>query len=264
LYELGRLDEAVAAYRQQLNVKPDHESAGDNLGIVFYELGRLDEAVAAYRQQLNVKPDHESAGNNLGIVFYELGRLDEAVAAYLQQLEVKPDHEYAGNNLGLALSKLGRLDEAVAAYLQQLEVKPDDELAWNRLGITYWQQGHLELAQQAFADTLKFNPQYLLALSNDAELALVQNDKTRCLQRIDSASALIDNKTQEYVILPFLAWLAEPDNAPDAVYRALEQLDKSVKITWDFADTEPAILCLTIEQQTIARQFIAAFQSNPS
>jgi hypothetical protein len=37
-------------------------------------------------------------------------------------------------------------------------------------------------------------------------------------------------------------------------------LDNSVKIDWDFSDTEPAILRLTPEQQSVARQFIAYFQ----
>ncbi len=245
-------------------IQANYENAWFGLGIALGKLGKLDEAIAAFRQQLIVAPNHQHTRYNLGFALGKSGQLNEAVVAYLQQLEVKPDHEYAGNNLGLALSKLGRLDEAVAAYRKQLDAKPDHEHAGNGLGITYWKQGHLELAQQAFADALKFNPHHLFALSNDAELALVQNDKTRCLQRIDSASALIDNKTQQYVILPFLAWLAEPDNAPDAVYHAMEQLDKSVKFTWSSAEIEPVILRLTAEQQTIARQFIAGFQSNPS
>jgi hypothetical protein len=37
-------------------------------------------------------------------------------------------------------------------------------------------------------------------------------------------------------------------------------LDSSVKFDWNFSDTEPAILRLNPEQQTIARQFIAYFQ----
>lgn len=68
------------------------------------------------------------------------------------------------------------------------------------------------------------------------------------------------NKDQASVILPFLAWLAEPEQSTDAIYAAIQQLDPSVKITWDSSDTEPVIARLNPEKQRLARQFIAYFQ----
>jgi tetratricopeptide (TPR) repeat protein len=243
-------------------IQADHVNAWYGLGVALAWLDKLEEAVEAFQQQLTIAPNHKDAGYNLGVVLYKLGKLDEALQAFRQQLATAPNHEQAWNGLGNALRQLGKLDEEVEAYRQQLEIKPDHEHAWNNLAIAYWHQGNIEQAQQAFAHALELNPQDLFSLSNDAELALVQNDKTRCRQRINSVLALVDNKTQQYVILPFLAWLTEPENAPDAVYQALEQLDNSVKIAWNFADIEPVILRLTAEQQAVARQFIASFQRN--
>lgn len=243
-------------------IQADYENAWFGLGVALGHLDQLEEAVAAFQQQLTATPNHKNAGYNLGVVLYKLDRLDEAVAAYRQQLFTESNHKQAWNGLGFALGRLGKPSEAGAAFRQQLEIQPDHKHAWNNLGLTYWQQGNLEQAQQAFTHALDIDPQYLSALSNDAELALVQNNKTRCLQRIDSASALVDNKAQEYVVLSFLAWLAEPVTPPDAVYQALEQLDNSVKITWNFAEVEPVILRLTDEQQTVAWQFVVDFQRN--
>lgn len=217
--------------------------------------------IQAMLRLIDIQPDHERAWNALGYALRNLGKPDEAEVACRRQLEIKPDHEQAWNGLGNALRALGKLGEAEVVYRRQLEIKPNHEYAWNNLGLVCWKQGRLTQAQQTFAQALELNPQDPSALSNDAELALVQNDKNRCLQRIAAASALVNNKIQEYAILPFLAWLAEPETVTDAFYLALAELDGCVDIDWDFSDTEPAILRLTNEQQRVARQCIADLQS---
>ena len=53
---------------------------------MFYSHGKLDEAVAAYRQAIRIKPDYAEAHSNLGNALKERGNLDEAVAAYRQAI----------------------------------------------------------------------------------------------------------------------------------------------------------------------------------
>ena len=43
-------DEAIAAFRQAITLKPNYAEAYSNLGIVLYDKGQLDEAIAAYRK----------------------------------------------------------------------------------------------------------------------------------------------------------------------------------------------------------------------
>ena len=52
------------------------------LGNVAKSLGRLDEAVAAYRRAVALGPDFADAHNNLGTALQELGDLEAAEAAY--------------------------------------------------------------------------------------------------------------------------------------------------------------------------------------
>jgi hypothetical protein len=47
---LGRLEEAVASYRQALACKPDFAEAHNNLGVALQRLGRQSEALAFYRE----------------------------------------------------------------------------------------------------------------------------------------------------------------------------------------------------------------------
>ncbi|WP_294059644.1 tetratricopeptide repeat protein, partial [Thiolapillus sp.] len=70
------------------------------LGFALYKQDDLDGAINAYRQQLEINPDHEWAWNNLGVALDKQGNSDGAIDAYRQQIKVKPDHEGAWNNLG--------------------------------------------------------------------------------------------------------------------------------------------------------------------
>ncbi|MGZ5920903.1 MAG: tetratricopeptide repeat protein, partial [Rhizomicrobium sp.] len=47
-HQAGRLDEAVACYRQVLTVNPDLASAHTNLGTALCEQGKLEEAETSY------------------------------------------------------------------------------------------------------------------------------------------------------------------------------------------------------------------------
>ncbi|MGB0712310.1 MAG: tetratricopeptide repeat protein [Gammaproteobacteria bacterium] len=142
----GDLDGAIAAYRQQLAVKPDHQSAWYNLGNALSENGDLDGAIDAYRQQLAIEPDHEWAWSNLGIALSENGDLDGAIAAFRQQLAVKPDHEGAWNNLGIALKANGDLDGAMAAYRQGMRHESTRGRCHNGLAWLFYEQRR-ELAE---------------------------------------------------------------------------------------------------------------------
>jgi len=241
-------------------IQPEHEDYYYGLGIALDNSGKLDDAIAAYQKQIDIKPNHEWAWNNLGIALKQQGKLDEAIAAYRTQTDITPNHEGAWNNLGNALKQQSKLDDAIAAYRTQIDIKPNHESAWNGLGNAYCKQGQLALAQQTYAQALTHHPQQLSALSNDAELALIQQDNARCLARLQSALVLVSNKDQASVILPFLAWLAAPEQPTDKIYTAIQQLDPSVKFTWNFSDTEPVIACLSPATQGLARQFIAYFQ----
>ena len=269
LYNLGKLDEAVTAYKKHLDLNPSDTSALNKLWISLFELGKTDEADTAFQKQIEVDiKSNQQAWYYLGRYLYDLGKLDEAVTAYKKHLDLNPSDTSALNNLGNALYSLDKLDEAVAAYQKQLAINPNDKWAgknWNslyNLGNIYFNQNKLSLAQQSYAKALEIDAKDINALSNDAELALIQQDNKRCLQRIEQALALVTNKNQKYSILPFLAWLAEPTGSYQPVLNAIAQLDPSVKIDWDFSDTEPAIQRLTTAQQSIARQFIAYFQGN--
>ncbi len=53
------------------------------MGIALKDKGQLDEAIAAYRQAIALRPTFAEAYNSLGLALKDKGRIDESVAAIL-------------------------------------------------------------------------------------------------------------------------------------------------------------------------------------
>ena len=56
-HRAGRLAEAEACYRRVLAAQPSHFEAYSNLGAALRGQGKVDEAVAAYRQAIGIRPE---------------------------------------------------------------------------------------------------------------------------------------------------------------------------------------------------------------
>ena len=91
-----------------------------NLGVALMDQGKLDAAIARFRQALALKADFAPAQMNLGIALQQLGRDEDAAAAYRRAIALKPDYTLAHVNLGDLLFDEGRPEEAVASYEQAL------------------------------------------------------------------------------------------------------------------------------------------------
>ena len=63
-----------------------------NVGVALRGKGLLDEAIAACREALRLKPDYAEAHSNLGVALRNKGQLDEAIAVYRQALRIKPTY----------------------------------------------------------------------------------------------------------------------------------------------------------------------------
>ena len=67
-------------------------SARSNLGLALYEDGKNDAAVAAYREAIRLRPDYLLAHFNLGLALSAKGNLDAASAEFREAIRIKPDY----------------------------------------------------------------------------------------------------------------------------------------------------------------------------
>ena len=80
--EIGRYDEAIEAFKQAIDIKPDYVNAHHNLGIAYGKLGRHDEAIKAFKRAIHLKPDDTDTHYNLGLAYLLVGDRDLALEEY--------------------------------------------------------------------------------------------------------------------------------------------------------------------------------------
>ena len=163
---LGRLDDALAAYRCALLLSPDFAEAHNNLGHALLDLGRFDEAAESCRRAVDLKPRYAEAHDNLGSAQLALGHLDDARASYGRALEIEPEFIEAHNNMGNALLEAGRIDAALASYRRALQINPRFAEAHNNLGNGLRGLGKLDDAAASYTRALEINPHFAEAHCN--------------------------------------------------------------------------------------------------
>ena len=136
LYDLERWEDATAAFRQALDADLSHPDldAAFNLARSLHRAGRLDEAVAYYRQVVQDKPEFHDAYGALSSALLEAGRPQEALDWHRRALDRNPDEPAAHFYLSRTLLMLGQLEAAEAALRRVLELDPRSGDAYRTLG----------------------------------------------------------------------------------------------------------------------------------
>ncbi len=123
LAELGRLPEAIAAYREALKIDPADVWALNNLGNALRDSGQPREAMQAYRAAVEIDSGYIAAWHNLGRMFY-LAKGEAGVAQALQRLDtVDPRLSGVWRALALdyALTRDARVAQDAVRVLQGLD-----------------------------------------------------------------------------------------------------------------------------------------------
>lgn len=116
------------------------------LGVIYGLKGKPEEALASYKQALELDPEIVPARVSAGILLSQAGRYAEAKAELLQAVRLDSTYEKAFYNLGLVYSEEGRPDSALIMMDRALDLKPDYVLARVGLATTLYEMGELEEA----------------------------------------------------------------------------------------------------------------------
>jgi tetratricopeptide (TPR) repeat protein/capsular polysaccharide biosynthesis protein len=118
LSQQNRWEEALDCWLKIAKIAPTMVSAESfvNFGIFHFTQGRLDLAIACYRESISQKPDCKLGYLNLGVALKNQGKIPEAIATCIQLLQILPFVDEAYRELFNLLTNLGRKDEAMACY----------------------------------------------------------------------------------------------------------------------------------------------------
>jgi serine/threonine protein kinase/Flp pilus assembly protein TadD len=207
----GAWAEAIAAYREGIRISPGRADPHNNLGVVLHRAGRRDEALVEMREAVRLAPNNALFRHNLGVTLMEMDLLDEAVEEYREALRLKSDYAEAHSDCGIALYRNGRLDEAIAEYRSALRLKSDDAVVHNNLGVALREAGRLDESIASCRQAIALDPKvgrfhYNLGLALEA-----QGDRRGAIAAYRDAAATyakaVESAPRNANHLNNLAWL---------------------------------------------------------
>jgi len=95
--------------------------------------GKHAEAIVAYDEALELRPDWEEALHGKAMALYKAERLDDAVAVGQRIVELNPDDAFAHTSLSIFFQRKGLIEEAekeaakarMISWKEELKTNPD-------------------------------------------------------------------------------------------------------------------------------------------
>jgi superkiller protein 3 len=175
----GKLDEAIAEFRQAVQVDPGYVVALMNLAHVYSLQGRSDEAIAEYRKVVDQQPTNILARNNLGVLYDRKGLYEEAIAEFEQILEREPTNAAALKNIDIAKQNRANVQarqQEIDRAVKDFEARPRDARAAYAVARLHAVHSQPEQALQWLTKALELGLDNVEYLTADPALARLRND----------------------------------------------------------------------------------------
>ena len=153
--ELGRYDEAFAAFDRMGSLKPT-AAAYARIAYARELQGNLDGAVTAMRMAIEATSPQDPEGiawawSQLGALHLQKGEIDQAATAYDRALFSFPRHPYARVGQARVAVARGDFNRGLEIYREQLALSPTPELA-AQIGDLLQRGGDVEGARACWAE----------------------------------------------------------------------------------------------------------------
>ena len=129
LLRWNRLEESLEPYRVAMEQLPDDYKPHFGAGLALRNLGRLDEAAAAFSRSLELRWWHLRSLTELTGVRLDQQQYEAALQLALRTIDQYPGNAEAWTNRGIALHHLGRADEALRSLDQALTLDQHQQRA---------------------------------------------------------------------------------------------------------------------------------------
>ena len=189
---LGRSDFATAIdlLKRTLDQDAKQKDAWDELGRAYAGLNQHEQAIAAFRKQIEIDPYHRRANGDLASELQQEGKIDEAISTYRKQTEITPSDQSAHKRLGMLLAQQHRDQEALAELEIAASIPPEDPEVKMALAQAYARTGNKEKADALMkeltgvAQSATGSDLYAAALRDDADPNQTLHDARQTLDDV--------------------------------------------------------------------------------
>ena len=116
LYQEGRIDEAIQAYKKALKHNPEDGSTHLMLGVLYEDKNAIEKAVHYFKAGESLYPHKIDFYNARGMVYFQGGKLEKAASDVKEALKIDPKNPLSHFLSGNIYEAEGRFAEAVTQY----------------------------------------------------------------------------------------------------------------------------------------------------
>jgi Tfp pilus assembly protein PilF len=158
--QLGKYEDAVAAFRKALQINPYYVDVRNDLGTALILSGKRVEGKAEYLTAYNdpTNPSPDMSARNLGQAYLEEKSFTEAANWFRSALNKNKSLVDAQGGLADALVGQGKPEEAVPVLENALKEAPKDLGLMVALGDAYYRTGRFTEARARLEEVTKTDP----------------------------------------------------------------------------------------------------------
>lgn len=113
-----------------------------NIALIYTQLGRNDEALAAYRDARANNPEDVNLVLNEANLYYQMGDKEKFKELMTEAAEMAPDNADLHYNIGVIAMEQDNIEEARKSYKRAIEINPGYVNAQLNLSTTYVNEGN--------------------------------------------------------------------------------------------------------------------------
>jgi len=128
-------------------------------GVIYMDMGKKEEAIKAWEQEISLYPDAYEAILNLAIYYFKSGDNKRAEILFKRAVFLKPDSYLGYYGLGQIMEKIENLPRAAEMYSYAVRLNPHDAAAHYFLGSVLSRLGDSR-AIQHLQTAIELNPRF--------------------------------------------------------------------------------------------------------
>ncbi|MGR3293519.1 MAG: tetratricopeptide repeat protein [Candidatus Scalindua sp.] len=145
-YDAGKIDKAIDAFKEILEINPESPEAHYNLGNAYADKEMFSEAILMYKKAVENDSEFVDAYLNLSTLYLDMDLIDEAISLCRQAINTNPNDAFLCFYLGEAYAMNLQYKEAITEYKKAMYINPMDPETQYRLAESYYQTKQFDMA----------------------------------------------------------------------------------------------------------------------